>query len=137
MWPCARRPDAPVHVPVRHVPPKLPHLRSSRNRQGERPEDICCSNENDELSTSIDSQIMTQVLVPGCRTSNIFVVSESHIVPSGGNVAEHWLIDMSHVPESHAVVTIGHPWQVPEAHMSFVVAALPSSHLWGSCKCEG
>ena len=85
---------------------------------------------SDELSTSIDSQFLTQVLLPpGCRTSNISVVSESHVVPSGGDVAEHWPIDMSHVPESHAVVTSGHPRQVPEAHMSFVVAASPSSHL--------
>ena len=67
--------------------------------------------------------------MPGCRTANIFVVSESHVVPSGGNVAEHWPVDMSQVPESHAVVTTGHPRQVPEAHMSFVVAASLSSHL--------
>ena len=67
--------------------------------------------------------------MPGCRTANIFVVSKSHVVPSGGNVAEHWPVDMFHVPESHAVVTTGHPLQVPEAHTPFVVAASPSSHL--------
>ena len=68
-------------------------------------------------------------VVPECCTSNVFLVSESHVVPFGGNVAEHWPIDMSQVPESHAVVMIGHPWQVPEAHMSFVVCVLESSHL--------
>ena len=67
--------------------------------------------------------------MPGCRKANIFVVSESHVVPSGGDVAEHWPIDMSHVPESHAVVTMGHPWHVPETQTPFVVAASPSAHL--------
>ena len=57
------------------------------------------------------------------------VVSESDVVPSGGDVAEHWPIDMSHVPESHAVVTSGHPWHIPETQTPFLVCALKSSHL--------
>ena len=66
----------------------------------------------------------------------VAVVSESYELPSGGGV-EHWLVDKSQVPESHMFVTTGHPWQVPDSQMPFVVCALPSSHLACSYKCQG
>ena len=71
------------------------------------------------------------------HTPALQVPPAPHAIPSGGDVAEHWLIDKSQVPESHSLVAIGHPWQVAESQMSFVVIASLSSHLKDSWNCNG
>ena len=61
---------------------------------------------------------------------SLSVVSEPHVVPSAFTVgAEHCWVTASNVPAEITQLLVGHPWQVPESQVSFIVVASPSLHL--------